>query len=194
MALSQKTSITLLKDLAGGAASARWGEFVARYDGLMRGYLQSRFPDVDADDVMQETLLSMTKALPGYRYTPDAKGCFRDYLVGVLRHKALDALRKRASEREKRSAFANERDLCAASARDDVQWREALMHAALDQLLADDSIAMRNREIFRRVAMLGDPPERVAADFGVSRGNVDVIKNRLLARMRAIVESMARNG
>ena len=188
-----ETSITLLKDLARGTGTARWSEFVARYDGLMRGFLCQRFPDLEADDIVQNSLVALSKALPEYRYTPDEKGYFRDYLIGVVRHKALDAARRRDAEAEKRRGFAGERD-CHRTSPCDKAWREALMNAALEQLMADSTIAPRNREIFRHVALLGEPPERVAADFGVSRGNVDVIKKRLVDRLRSLVKSMAENG
>ena len=72
----------------------------------------------------------------------------------------------------------------------DGSWQDSLMHAALAQLMADDSITSRNREIFRHVALLGEPPESVAADFGVTRGNVDIIKNRMIARLQALVATM----
>ena len=193
MSSPPRTSITLLKDLAQGSANARWAEFVARYDGLMRGFLRSRFPDLEADDILQNAFVSLVKAIPEYRYTPDERGFFRDYVIGVVRHKALDAARKRGAEAEKRRGYKSERD-CHGTSQADASWREALMNAALEQLMADSSIATRNREIFRHVALLGEPPERVAADFGVSRGNVDVIKKRMIDRLRSLVASMSKNG
>jgi len=193
MPVAPKTSITLLKDLAGSSASVRWNEFVARYDGLMRGFLRTRFPDLEADDIVQNSLVSLAKALPEYHYTPDEKGYFRDYLIGVVRHKALDAARRRGAEADKRRRFAKERD-CHRTSPDDAPWREALMNAALEQLMSDSSITPRNREIFRHVALLGETPERVAADFGVSRGNVDVIKKRMVDRLRTLVAAMSENG
>ena len=66
------TSITLLKDLARGTDCARWTEFVRIYEEPMRAFLRVRFPSVDADDVLQETLIALTKRMPGYHYTPDS--------------------------------------------------------------------------------------------------------------------------
>ncbi len=193
MPTTPTTSISLLKDLASGCSNARWSEFVRRYDGFMRDFLMRHYPSVDADDVLQNVFISLTTALPNYHYTPDAKGHFHNYLAGVLRHKAADAIRKRTTESERLKDYANDR---AARLREtsDADWREALMHAALEQLMADDAIVPRNREIFRHVALLGEAPERVAADFGVTRGNVDVIKKRLLGRLQELVSSMLRNG
>ena len=85
------TSTTLLRDLASDSRHPRWTEFVARYRPVMEAYLHERFPRVDADDAIQETLLAVVKVLPHYRYDPEEKGAFHNYLVGILRNKALSA-------------------------------------------------------------------------------------------------------
>lgn len=196
MAVSMpSTSITLLKALASGTQNARWAEFVCKYEDIMRSYVMRHFPSVEADDVLQDAFVSLTRALPEYHYTPDEHGHFRNYLLGVVRHKALDAVRRIKSEVKKRSLYATERQGGPPNQPDeDEEWCNSLMHVALEQLMADDSIASRNREIFRHVALMGEPPERVASDFGVTRGNVDVIKARLLSRLKGLVAAMKDNG
>ena len=64
------------------------------------------------------------------------------------------------------------------------------MHAALDQLMADPSMEPRTREIFRHVALMHEPPESVAAQFGTTRNNVDQIKKRLIDRLAKCVAAM----
>ena len=189
-----KTSITLLKALASEAPNVRWTEFVSRYEDTMRSYVMRHYPSVDVDDVLQNAFISLTKALPGYRYMPDEKGHFRNYLFGVLSHKAMDAIRRRTTEKKNLLRYASEQTGQPRRPSEDEEWQNSLMHVALDQLMADDSIASRNREVFRHVALLGESPERVAADFGITRGNVDVIKNRVLSRLKDLVASMRDNG
>ena len=84
------TSTTLLKQIAGTAEHPRWAAFVARYRPMMESYMRERFPGLEADDVIQETLLGVMKALPGYVEREDRKGAFHNFLTGVLRHKAID--------------------------------------------------------------------------------------------------------
>lgn len=192
MAQAPNTSVTLLRHLASDTSDAHWTDFVARYDGLMRGFLRANYPTADEDDVLQETLLALTKALPNYRYTPDRNGYFHDYLIGIVKHKALDQLEKRARENEKRSRFVRE-PRPPARAPDDV-WQRALLNAAVEQLLADETVSSRNREIFRHVALLHESPEAVAQAFGTTRGNVDVIKKRLVERLTKLVNAMSRTG
>lgn len=188
------TSITLLKALSSGTENVRWTEFVHRYDDLMRDFLRYHYPTVEADDVIQNVLVSLMKALPGYTYTPDEKGHFHNYLLGVVAHKAADVIRKRTAESIKIKGFAKDGGGVKVLSAAEDKWREDIMHAALEQLMADGSIAPRNREIFRHVALLGESPEKVAADYGVSRGNVDVIKSRLVGHLQALVAAMTENG
>ena len=65
---------------------------------MMEAFMRERFPSLDADDVIQETLIAVCAALPSYRYAPDEKGHFHNYLTGILRNKALRALRKREQD------------------------------------------------------------------------------------------------
>ena len=62
--------------------------------------MRERFPSVEADDVIQETLAALCKVLPDYRYAPDEKGHFHNYLTGILRNKALRMLRTEERWRE----------------------------------------------------------------------------------------------
>ena len=193
-----ETRISILTSISNSADSARWAEFIRTYERPMRGFLFSRFPSLEADDVIQETLAALVKALPDYHYTPDEKGHFRNYLMGILNHKACDMLRKRTKESEGRKAYGTElkisRMTIGPGETEEESFREALMNAAIDQLLTDDSINPTHREIFRHVILLHEPPAHVAEIFGVTRNNVDQIKNRLRARLSDIVRAMDLSG
>jgi RNA polymerase sigma factor (sigma-70 family) len=197
MAQVPKTSVSLLKDLACGTESARWAEFVRMYEEPMRSFLAARFPSVEADDVLQETMIALMRVMPGYHYTPDSGGHFRNYLAGILKHKAEDAIRRREREsgrreRMRRSAADAPRDdgIAERERAAEEEWRLAAMNAALEQLLSDESVNARSREVFRHVALLHEPPAEVAAAFGISRANVDTIKRRLVLRLSELVKAM----
>ena len=183
------TSTTLLRDLAHDSQHARWGEFVARYRPMMEAYLRERFPFVDADDTVQETLIALIKSMPVYRYVPEETGRFRSYLTGILRHKALRQIRgdrqqAKVLEMLHRDAPQNE------IPDNDRSWRESIMEIALQQLLADESIHARTREAFRRVAVNGEKPEDVGLSFGISRNAVDQMKSRMTLRMKELVRAL----
>ena len=192
------TSTTLLRQISGDVRHARWAEFVARYSPRCRQYLRRHFPSLDADDILQETFAALAKALPNYHYDPQEKGHFRNYLLGILRNKALMALRKQKHDEEMLAEYADSMESrlpgggtggtrSRASAAD---WQNAVFEIALQQLLADPSIHDRTKQIFIRTVIREEKPEAVAAALGVSRNVVDQQKRRTLAKFKALVTAL----
>jgi RNA polymerase sigma factor (sigma-70 family) len=193
MAHIPTTSTTLLRDLVRDSQHARWGEFVARYRPMMEAFMRERFPSLDADDVIQETLIELIRVFPVYRYSPKEKGHFHNYLTGVLRHRALRML---GEEKRRAELSADMRRIGRAGGpmspeeADDAAWRESLLEIALQQLLADSSIHERTRIVFARVAVNGEKPEDVAAAFGIERNAVDQMKSRMMTRLKELVAAL----
>lgn len=189
------TSTTLLKVIGADADSPRWTEFVARYRPVMESFLDSQFPTVDADDAMQETLVVLVQKLPEYHYAPDSKGHFRNYLLGILKNKAREAL-KRQSKAMRSEKAANDMASTIQSSleRNDAEeeeWRIAAYEVALQQLLANPKRSEQTRQIFVRTALKGEDPAAVAALFGTTRNNVDQIKNRMMRELKDLARSLA---
>ena len=172
---------------------------------MMEAFLHERFPSVDVDDIIQETLVAVWDALPSYRYAPEEKGHFHNYLTGILRNKALRQLhkdRRQAEIAEKLRADASSgggarspgAPRSAIQTADERSWRETLVEIALRQLLNDESIQSRTRQVFLRVAVNGEKPEDAAAAFGIERNAVDRIKNRMMPRLRKIVAALEKAG
>jgi len=184
-----ETSTTLLRDMA---SDARWPEFVARYRPMMLGYLKTRFPVLDADDMVQDTLIALSRALPHYRYAPDETGRFRNYLTGILHNKALKQCEKDRKERAMKSSFLQSAQLTAYSPTDsDISsWQTSLLEIAMEQLLSDEKIPDQSKQIFQRLTVDGTPPDDVAAAYGISRNSVDKTKSRMMARLRRIVRAL----
>ncbi len=157
--------------------------------------MNERFPSVETDDIIQETLIALIKSFPAYRYSPEEKGSFHNYLTGILRHRALRALQVERQEEAVVSAAAeelrNSRDTESnIGYEDEGAWRHAIFEIALQQLLADESILARTRQVFMHVAVNGERPEDVASAFGITRNAVDQIKSRLMARLRELVAAL----
>lgn len=193
MTISQvpDTSTTLLRDVA-DSQHARWAVFYSRYQSMMLAYLRDRFPSLDAEDIIQETFVALTKILPDYKYEPEKNGAFHNFLTGVLRNKALCALddsrRKMTTEERMQLDIAvNGTSLHEQSYRD---WRENLFEVALQQLLADESIHDRTKQAFIRTAIKGESIEAVADSLGVQRNTVDCMRSRTLHQLREIVERL----
>ncbi|MGN0852482.1 MAG: sigma-70 family RNA polymerase sigma factor [Kiritimatiellia bacterium] len=185
----------MLKAIGADADSPRWLDFVARYRPVMESYLKSQYPAVEADDVMQETLVVLARRLPDYRYAPDEKGHFRNYLLGILKNKAREAIKRQMKDVR---AVEAAKDFAAiapvAAACDDAEtenWRISAYEVALQQLLANPRLGEKTRQIFIRTALRGEDPASVAALFGTTRNNVDQIKNRMTAELRKLAMELA---
>ena len=149
-----ETSTTLLKDIAEGD-NVRWPEFVARYRPMMFAYLKSHFPAVDADDMVQETLIALSNVIANYRYAPDETGRFRNYLTGILRKKGLKQCEKVAKERAAKKEFQEQAVASIADSGDSADWKDAILEIAMRQLLDDEKIPGKSKQIFQRVAVDG---------------------------------------
>ena len=197
MAQIPPTSATLLSDLARDSQHARWAEFVARYRPMMEAFLRRDFPSVDADEAVQETLVALIRQMPVYRYVPEEKGHFHNYLVGILRHKAMRQLSQAKRQADLREGLARDgASACRGGETDEdaKAWRQAVFEIALEQYLADDTVQARTKQVFVRLAVDGEKPEQVAQAFDLKRNAVDQIKNRAMTRLRELVKALEKAG
>ena len=143
---------------------------------------------------MQDTFIALAKALPDYHYDPKERGHFRNYLVGVLRNKALMALRKQKRDEEVLAEFAEETKQDSAEgvkpAANNGDWQKAVFEIALQQLMANPSINDRTKQIFIRTTIREESPNAIAAALGVSRNVVDQQKRRTLAKFKELVAAL----
>ena len=191
MTSAPTTSTTLLRDIASDARNARWGEFVSRYRPMMIAYLKTHFPALDADDIVQESLAALAAVLPRYRYAPDETGRFHNYLTGILRHKALKLSERLARDSAIReSLMAMESSASAQSTDVESEWRRAIMEIAMRQLLADEQIPDKSKQMFQRLTVDGVAAKEVAAEYGASIDSVYQTKSRMMARLRDMVRAL----
>lgn len=181
------TSDGLLRELAARPESPRAEEFARLYGPVLRRFAaQSRIghrplQPSDRDDLAQEALLAVRRAIPGFRYDP-ARGRFRAYLRRVVRNLVL----RRTEERERDAAFAAE---CAAAGdagapdeADSLRFR--VWTLALARVLDSGRFSPNTAAAFRRFAIDGVPAESVGAEFGMRPNAVYQLKNRVLGAVR----------
>lgn len=149
--------------------------------------MAARFPTVEAEDFIQETFISMIRIFPVYHYDPQEKGPFHNYLTGVLRRKVQKELLRRARQMKRLDAYA---EMSAQIGTEEDQkadeWRQSVCKIALQQLLGENSVQGRTKQVFIRVAVNGESPQVVADAFGMTRNAVDQIRSRLLRRLREL--------
>lgn len=188
------TSDALLRELSARPDSPRAEEFARLYGPVLRRFAaQSRvgrrpLQPADRDDLMQEALLAVRRALPSFRYDP-ARGRFRAYLRRVVRNLVL----RRQEARERDAALVA--DLAAGSGADAPDEADALRFRAwtlaLARVLDSGRFAPNTAAAFRRFAVEGASAEAVGAEFGMKPNAVYQLKNRVL---RAVREELLRAG
>ena len=69
MQMQTATHASLLLRLRDDADGGAWNEFLDRYGELIRGFARRRgLQSADCDDIAQDVLLSLSKALPNFQY------------------------------------------------------------------------------------------------------------------------------
>lgn len=187
------TSDALLRELSARPDSPRAAEFVRLYGPVLRRFAeQSRsghrpIPPADRDDLVQEALVAVRRALPGFRYDP-ARGRFRAYLRRIVRNLAIR--HQEARERDEALASALAADPPPPPDPDDA-LRLRAWTLALARVLDSGRFAPNTAAAFRRFAVDGAPAEAVAAEFGMKANAVYQLRSRVL---RAVREELRRAG
>lgn len=90
MTSEHQTDKLLVERIRAGDADA-WGELIARYEGRLLAFAESRLRKRDAsEDVVQESFIGFLTSLPNY----DGKRPLESYLFTICAHKLTDFLRR----------------------------------------------------------------------------------------------------
>jgi RNA polymerase sigma-70 factor (ECF subfamily) len=82
--------VLLVEQIRGGDEAA-WNELIARFEGRLLAFVESRLKRRDAaEDVVQETLIGFVTSLPNY----DPARSLESYLFSIAAHKLTDHLRR----------------------------------------------------------------------------------------------------
>jgi RNA polymerase sigma-70 factor (ECF subfamily) len=169
-----------------------WQSFVTQFGPIIHGVVMHvGVPRRDADDVVQETLLEFVQSMRSGKYER-GRGRMRQYLRGIARHRAIDALRRLKHEPRGGGdtvigGLGDEQEFNAAWDRED---QHVLSVRALDELKATSRAADANLRAFELIVQRGLPAEDVARECGLSVEQVYVAKSRLSARFREIYERL----
>jgi RNA polymerase sigma factor (sigma-70 family) len=172
---------------------AAWAAFVAYYGPKIRDWCCQRgLQAADADDVTQDVLLRLARALRKFTYDPSRT--FRGWLRVVTEHAIADFF---VDQKRRPRASGEDRGLTAlqtAEARDDLLalvMRECT-YAVVSQAcaLVHDRVEPQTWEAFRLTACENMPGDDVAAALGMNVTAVFKAKSRVLAYIREEVKRL----
>lgn len=176
--------IARVKDLGDGAA---WTEFLGIYQPVVFRMARRRgLQDADAQDVMQQVLLSISKSIEGW-VPGDLQPPFRAWLTTIARNAITKALTRRPRDAATGSTSMVElldaqpdpqettAEILAAARKELIRW-------ATEQIRSEFSEATWNA--FWQTAIEGVPIAEVAKSTGRSAGAVYVARYRVIARLK----------
>ena len=188
------TRASLLQRLKDWGDQTSWQDFFDTYWNLIYGMAtKGGLAPAEAEDVVQETMISVAKQMPGFKYDP-SMGSFKGWLLVVTRSKILDHLRAR--KLPGRSA-ATEADHAALEGMNgesefekswDAEWENNLLHAAVNK--ARRRLDPQQYQIFDFAVNKAWPPERVAKMLSVSVNQVYLAKHRVTEAIKQEVERL----
>ena len=184
-----ETSLSLLDRLRHSPENESWTRLADLYTPLLQAWLRRYdVQDSDANDIVQEVLLAVSKDLGKFEHRGQP-GAFRGWLKAILTNR----LRKFWRARNRRPQARGDSDIHARLAQlDDPAsdmsqiWDREHDQYVLRQLmaLAEPHFEQNSWNAFRRVALEGAKPDVVAQEMGISRNAVIIAKCRVLSRLR----------
>jgi RNA polymerase sigma factor (sigma-70 family) len=192
---SLATRRSLLSRLKESNAQESWREFFNTYWRLIyTTALNSGLSDSEAQEVVQETVLTVVRKIKSFHYDP-AVGSFKGWLLTIVRWRIADQFRKRQQQiqplrprrgTETSSTAIVERVADPAAIDLDAVWEEewqrTLFTAALARVKRQANA--RHYQMFDLNAVKHWPVQKVAQTLGVRTGQVRLAKHRITALMR----------
>lgn len=188
-----------LKDLSD---SQTWKEFHDTYRNLIFGTARKEgLTDSEAEDVVQETLISAARNIQDFEYDPSKS--FKAWLLKMTRWRSQDQIRKRLPvgkgrphpETDSPRTKTIEKVPAPTRLGIEAQWDTERIEHIQDAALA----AIRNKvnpkhyQIFDAYVIKGWPMEKVTAALNVKQDNVFQVKSRIVKLLATEVARLKKN-
>lgn len=183
------THATLLARVSAGTDPAAWQEFCDRYALLIRGFAQRQgLQSADCDEVAQESLLALAKAMPNFQYDR-SKGKFRSYLKTIVLHEIFRKSRQKHGE-VSLGEVDGAADLAIADPGSEqvweAEWRQYHIRQAMRVI--EMEFNEKDRAAFEAYALAGREAEEVAAELAMSLDQIYQAKSRIVKRLSQIIQ------
>ncbi len=196
------TRASLLDRLRDVEDQSSWQRFYDIYWRLIHGVaLKAGLTETEAQEVVQETVISVARHLPEFRYDP--KVCsFKTWMLRLTRWRIIDQLRKRVPGAQ---PIESRDDATALTAFDELtggkspeleaiwneEWEKATLARAVERLkqrVSPDQFQMFDLYVLRRM-----PVTEVARLLGTNVARVYLVKHRLSKLPRETISELERS-
>jgi RNA polymerase sigma factor (sigma-70 family) len=174
-----------------------WREFFDTYWKLIYSVgRKAGFTDAEAQDLVQETMMSLAKKMRGFKYDP-AIGSFKTWLLLNVRSRIADHLRKRNAASRPQCVDGDKTKLLDAavdpSVRDfdgiwEEEWQRNLLEVALQNVKGE--VSARQFQIFELHVLQELPLGMLTSRLGVNIGQVYLAKHRVSQLLKKEVKRL----
>jgi RNA polymerase sigma-70 factor (ECF subfamily) len=191
------TRRSLVERLANRSDQRVWQEFFDTYWKLIYSVARkSGLTDAEAQDAVQETIITVSRKIDKLRYDP-AAGSFKGWLLHMTRWRIADQFRKRQADiaeaptmdEDRRTApidrVADDFDIESVW---DEEWRAHVLEAAMDRVRR--RVDAKQYQIFDCYVVRDWPARKVADHLRVSIAQVYLARHRVSALIRREVEAL----
>ena len=194
---SYPTRPSLLERVKNREDQGSWQEFNDIYGKLILGFaIRAGLTEVEAQEVVQETLIAAAKNLPEFRYDP--KVCsFKTWLLNLSNWRVKDQLRKRlpaehskAREADRTATIERVADPAGVELEQiwDREWHATLLEAACEKVKRQ--VELKQWQIFDLYVLKEWKPGEVAKALGVNVTRVYVTKHRVSAAVKKEIKRL----
>ena len=183
------TRQSLLSRLKDWNDQESWKVFFDTYWRLIyNAAVKAGLTDAEAQDVVQETVISVLKSMPQFEYDAE-KGSFKTWLLQLTGWRITDQLRKRQRgiDQRKPAPRTSTRTATIERVADPVglkleatwneEWERNLLAAAVERVKR--KVDPQHYQVFDLCVIKEWSPARVARTLKVNRGRVYLIKHRI---------------
>jgi len=188
------TRASLLQRLKDLDDQSSWNEFYDIYHDLIFSVARrAGLSEVEAAEVVQDTLVSVARKMPGFTYDP-AKDSFRGWLLTVTRWRILDQMAKRPGQarREPRLSSPLQPEQQTRTATIDrvpdpagldlaaiweEEWETQVLQTALARIKRQ--VHPKHYQIYHLHVVLGQPVQEVARVLEVNVAQIYLAKHRV---------------
>jgi RNA polymerase sigma factor (sigma-70 family) len=206
------THESLLSRLKNWEDRDSWQEFFDTYWKLIYSTARKTgLTDAEAQDIVQETVLSVARNIEGFRYDP-AVCSFKTWMLQMTRWRILNQLKRR--QRDQGGPFMGPPEFSAPYATEaadrtstldrvpdpagpdleaiwDEEWEKNLLSAAMERLKR--RVDPEQLQLFDLYCLEQWPAQKVARTLGVSLGRVYLTKHRVGRLLKKEVQALRRN-
>lgn len=193
------TRRTLLDRLKNWEDHESWRVFFDIYSRLVYSFaLKAGLTGAEAEEVVQETFISVAKKMPEFNYDP-AKGSFKSWLLHTTQWRIADQFRKRNQRIHVRiSPRTSDRTPTSEQIPDpgalnleklyEEEWQQNLFLFALEKVKRQ--VNARHFQMFDLYVVKKWPARRVAKTLGVSTSRVYLAKHRVAGLVKKEIQAL----